>query len=330
MLKISKFVVTLATASMALSAGGAIAAVAPDVRCEAGKLKATSSYVACLLKTEARALTQMLTPDFSKCVEKVNLKFPKLEEQAGAGVCPSEGDVSDIRDLSDEYEATVALLLSGGSLPPTGTCGDGLLEVSESCDDGNLDGETCVTQGFFNGTLACGPGCTFDTSACNATRFEDNGSTVLDHQAGLEWEKKDSLGGGANLANAHDADNTYTWAVAGSPSTQSGAMFSDFLVKLNGTVVDATKTTGGCFASHCDWRIPTVDELKSIQVACGSAPCVADPLLLPSASGRYWTNSTNPSSATGAYFVEFLNPGTLIASDFKSVVHFARAVRSLR
>ena len=193
---------------------------------------------------------------------------------------------------------------------------------------GNLDGETCATQSFFNGTLACAPGCAFDTSACNATRFEDIGNTILDHQTGLEWEQKDSLGGGVNLANAHDADNTYTWAVAGSSTTQSGTLFSDFLVKLNGTVVDATKTTTGCFENHCDWRIPTVDELKSIQTPCGSAPCVIDPLLLPSASGRYWTNSTNPSSATGAYFVEFLNPGTLIASDFKTAVHFARAVRT--
>jgi len=328
MTKTSKFVTTLATIlSLTVSASAARAALAPDIRCEVGQLKTTATYASCRLKTEAKALSKMLTPDFTKCEDKFNTKFPKYEVQAGPTICPSEGDVAEIRGISDDYATTVALLLAGGSLP-TSACGDGTVDLGEQCDVGNLDGETCATQGFFNGTLACGPGCTFVTSDCNLTRFEDNGGTVLDHQTGLEWEKKDSLGGGVNLANPHDADNLYTWAVAGSPTTQSGALFSDFLVKLNGTVVDATKTTTGCFENHCDWRIPTVDELKSIQTPCGSAPCVIDALLLPNASGRYWSNSTNPLAATGAYFVEFLNPGTLIASDFKSAVHFARAVRT--
>lgn len=320
----AKFVMTLA---MTLSVTEARAALAPDIRCEVGQLQATAAYASCRLKTEAKALSRMLTPDFTRCEDKFDSKFPKYEDQAGPGICPSEGGAAEIRGTTDDYSSTIALLLAGGVLPTT-ACGDGTVELGEDCDAGNVNGETCSTQGFFDGTLVCSPGCDFDTSACNATRFEDIGNTILDHQTGLEWEKKDSLGGGANLANAHDADNTYIWAVAGSPTTQSGTLFSDFLNRLNGMVVDASKTTMGCFENRCDWRIPTVDELKSIQVPCGSAPCLADPLLLPNASGRYWTNSTNPSSATGAYFVEFLNPGTLIASDFKSAGHFARAVRT--
>ncbi|MFN2427714.1 MAG: hypothetical protein ABR587_14855 [Candidatus Binatia bacterium] len=189
MFRNTKFVVAAATALLATTVSGAAAALAPDVRCESGKLKATAVYASCLLKAESKGLLKMLSPDFSKCVEKFNAKFPKLEEQAGVGICPSEMDVADIRDLTDEYESTVALLLSGGSLPPTGLCGDGIIDGGEDCDVGDLDGETCATQGFFNGTLACAPGCSFDTSACNATRFEDIGTTILDHQTGLEWEK---------------------------------------------------------------------------------------------------------------------------------------------
>jgi len=328
MTQYSKFVTALATAAMALAATGASAALAPDVRCEVNKLKTTASYASCRLKAEAKGLSDMVAPDFTKCEEKINTKFPKHEEAAGPGICPSENDVADIRGITDDYEATIALLLGGGTLPST-ACGDGIIDLGEDCDVGNLDGETCATQGSFNGTLACSPGCTFDTAGCNATRFEDTGTTVVDHQTGLEWEKKDSFGGGANLANAHDADNTYTWTVGGGGTVQSGTLYSDFLYKLNGTVDDPSKTTLSCFANHCDWRIPTVDELKSLMVpGCGSAPCIVDPILLPNPSGIYWTNSTRAAAITGAYFVTFAVTATPIASDFKTVAHFARAVRT--
>ncbi len=49
-------------------------------------------------------------------------------------------------------------------------CGDGVIEGSEVCDGTNLGGQTCLTQGFDSGTLACAAGChAFDTSACEGT-----------------------------------------------------------------------------------------------------------------------------------------------------------------
>ena len=328
MIRISNLAVAIVTAAMALSATPGNAAMTPEVKCEVGQLKATASYASCRLKTEAKALSDMVTPDFTRCEEKFNTKFPKYEENAGPLVCLSEGDLGEVRGLSDDYESQVALILGGGTLP-TAQCGDGIVDLGEACDVGDLDGETCATQGFFNGTLLCEPGCTFDTSGCNATRFEDIGTTILDHQTGLEWEKKDSLGGGANLANAHDADNTYTWTTGMGGTTQSGTLYSDFLVKLNGTVDDPTKTTLNCFAGHCDWRIPTVDELKSIlNAGCGAAPCIVDPVLLPNPSGQYWTNSTRAAAITGAYVITFAVSATPITADFKTALHFARGVRT--
>lgn len=51
------------------------------------------------------------------------------------------------------------------------------------------------------------------TTACH---YLDNGDgTVSDLNTGLQWEKKDNLGGGANLADPHDADNYYTWSASG-------------------------------------------------------------------------------------------------------------------
>ena len=38
-------------------------------------------------------------------------------------------------------------------------CGNGDLDSGERCDGSNLDGETCISQGFTGGILACGAGC---------------------------------------------------------------------------------------------------------------------------------------------------------------------------
>ncbi len=45
-------------------------------------------------------------------------------------------------------------------------CGDSVVEVGESCDLGNLNGQSCSTLGFTGGVLSCAGSCAFDTSAC--------------------------------------------------------------------------------------------------------------------------------------------------------------------
>jgi cysteine-rich repeat protein len=47
------------------------------------------------------------------------------------------------------------------------TCGDGQLWAGvEACDGVDLNGATCVTQGFGSGNLGCTARCTYDTSGC--------------------------------------------------------------------------------------------------------------------------------------------------------------------
>ncbi|HXC50340.1 MAG TPA: DUF1566 domain-containing protein [Candidatus Limnocylindrales bacterium] len=325
----------IAISVFGLAAIDAAAAVPPDAKCESGQLKAVASYASCRLKADATSILKNLPPDFTKCSEKILSKFANLEDPAG--VCNSEGDVNQIITLSDDYEATVAFILSGSTtttttttttLGPTGECGDGAIDAGEDCDIGNLGGATCASEGFFNGTLACGPGCTFVTTGCHATRFEDTGTTILDHQTELEWEKKGNSDATANLADPHDVDNTYTWAASG--SVMSGTLYTDFLLKLNGVTTGSPSfSTSGCYASHCDWRVPTIDELKTITIlspGCGAAPCVQDALFLPNRSGFYWSNSSVTSPTTGAYVITF-NTGAP-ASDLKTTSKFVRAVRS--
>ena len=44
-------------------------------------------------------------------------------------------------------------------------CGNGIIEESEVCDGTSLNGETCVSQGYDSGTLACSSDCSsFDVS----------------------------------------------------------------------------------------------------------------------------------------------------------------------
>lgn len=62
-------------------------------------------------------------------------------------------------------------------------CGNGAIDGGEQCDGTNLNGASCISQGFtWGGTLACNSSCQFNTSQCYAScwadRFEpNNGST---------------------------------------------------------------------------------------------------------------------------------------------------------
>lgn len=50
------------------------------------------------------------------------------------------------------------------------TCHNPTVDPGEDCEPGppaNLDGETCVTQGFVSGTLTCNSNCTFNLSNCS-------------------------------------------------------------------------------------------------------------------------------------------------------------------
>lgn len=69
---------------------------------------------------------------------------------------------------------------SGGGGTPV--CGNGIKESGESCDGSDLGGQTCQSQGFGGGTLACTASCTLDTSGCTAACRAKGAACTLDAQ----------------------------------------------------------------------------------------------------------------------------------------------------
>ena len=58
-------------------------------------------------------------------------------------------------------------------------CGDGVIDGAESCDGSELGGETCESQSFSYGVLACRANCGFDTSGCVSMDAPGAGDLVI-------------------------------------------------------------------------------------------------------------------------------------------------------
>jgi len=336
----SRIVVGLIVLSALLLGGSAAAATTDAQRCEADKLKRAGGHASCQLKAQSKFVRTgdpaKLATDLARCDAKITDKFGKADTRWGAE-CPTLSDVGTIQTQVTGDTDDLVVLLSGGTLPPV--CGNGTIEAGEDCDFGDLAGETCASQTAGAepfGTLACTPGaCTFDTGGC-LPRFEDTGLTVIDHQTGLEWEKKTgTVGassvcpGGAQCGDPNDVNNRYTWSDTG--TAYDGGAQTLFVDVLN----DVAGGGANCFAGHCDWRIPStampdqygvVDqgEWDSIVDCSGGAPCV-DPAFGPTVSDDYWSASANASGQFGTWTVDFLNGFVGVIG--KTQPSYVRAVR---
>lgn len=116
--------------------------------------------------------------------------------------------------------------------------------------------------------------------------------TVLDSLTGLMWEQKGFNCGGND---PHCQDKAYSWSVSG--SAPDGTLFTVFLKQMNADVSGDGVTT--CTANYCDWRIPTIAELRTLLRPGDPCGCFEYSVWALSWGASYWSaTSTGPSSLT--------------------------------
>jgi hypothetical protein len=155
--------------------------------------------------------------------------------------------------------------------------------------------------------------------------FVDNGDgTVTDSKTGLMWEKLTTACAGEITC----VNETYTWSSGAGDGNPDGSLYTSFLRQMNGYA--PFLGVFNCFAGYCDWRIPTINELRSIVSIgypnCTSPPCI-DPVFGPTQAAQYWSSTLSDGVAT-AWEVQFSNgiDEGHVTNDFR----YARAVRGGR
>lgn len=109
--------------------------------------------------------------------------------------------------------------------------------------------------------------------------------TVTDKTTGLMWMRC-SIG--------------QTWVQA--TASCAGTPFKAEWEKL--VLINDFNSSGG-FAGNKDWRLPNINELRSIVEDCRSDPAINTILFPATPSAKYWTSSTISGSANNAWLVDF-------------------------
>jgi hypothetical protein len=167
--------------------------------------------------------------------------------------------------------------------------------------------------------------------------YDCGDGTVVDLNTNLMWET--SSGGSDGLdcdirTDPRCVASQFNWSATTGGTSNNGSLFSSFLQSLN-TPVSADGSSSSCFANHCDWRIPTIEELRGIllaQAPCGVSPCI-DGIFGSTAANYYWSVSSSSTDLTQAWLVYFVDGSIVTLSKGPSSdPHFplqasARAVR---
>jgi len=171
-------------------------------------------------------------------------------------------------------------------------------------------------------------------------RAVDNGDgTVTDSASGLIWEKKVGGDGVPDGSNDHDADNRYPWrgrcqgsdadCLTGADCGGAACLAGDQQGTRLTIYTWVERLNGFQFAGFSDWRVPTLDELRSLRdldevpaidpgfhaPGCGTA-CLelGDPDCSCTGAGPHWTSTEDETDAGRAWRIDF-DDGAVVASN---------------
>ena len=136
-----------------------------------------------------------------------------------------------------------------------------------------------------------------DSSGNALTASATNWSCVQDNVTGLIWEVKTDDG------SERDKDNAYRWggltAIGRDSSNREGSYYDDW----NNLVNAANSGNGLC--GFTDWRVPDIEELRSIVDYSRTNPSIDVDYFPNTHSTRYWSASPNASYSDGAWPLDF-------------------------
>ncbi|HEX7763261.1 MAG TPA: DUF1566 domain-containing protein [Cellvibrio sp.] len=119
----------------------------------------------------------------------------------------------------------------------------------------------------------------------------NHASCVTVAATGLTWELKTDDGG------IHDKDNRYRWGGIGAEQTGKG--FYDDWNSLLAT------TNNEKLCGFDDWRVPTIDELKTLVISTGITPMIDTAVFPLTLAEPYWSVSTYQQYPEHAQTVDF-------------------------
>lgn len=190
--------------------------------------------------------------------------------------------------------------------PTVGTAGACILGDADNSGAVSLgEVQQCVSN--FLGASNPAPACPLATD-----HYTDNGDgTITDNQTGLMWAQKTQGNSYPNgVDRLTDAGNAFNSVI-----DMNGGLAASYSSQSCSTIsVDGASSSPVGFAGYCDWRMPNIEELKTIvdlnAPGCGvGSPCI-DSIFGLTLTTYYWSASSFPLAVQTAWATDFIFGGS--------------------